>query len=284
LGKKLTEEFRSLKPFEDKLKLIGKKLFLYGQRLTFHPNEYACLGSPKQSVIDYSITDLDWHGRMVLMCIEGAKEFVREQEEFVKNGEKRKAPAKKVVKVVAKKGKKRTKKGKKDAASTQAGSEESMEEEENPQDKYNPEGFTADRQTTWRTFTEEAVDAHFSQTVFVLHGGGVYGDKKAAMKRWGETFDNLPKHIKDYVVIENDEKNYCPHDLLPMCEKHDVPMVVDYFHQECYEILHDEYPDNQWSEVIPRVQAIWKKRNKKIKFHISGQQAERRIGTHSHYV
>ena len=104
--------------------------------------------------------------------------------------------------------------------------------------------------------TKEAVEAHFNNTVFVLHGGGQYGDKKAALKRWGETYQNLPKHIKYYLALENDERNFNPMDLLPFCEKHKIPLVIDFFHQECYELMHPDEPTCVWSEVIPRVRKI----------------------------
>jgi len=39
-------------------------------------------------VIDYSIIDLDWHGKMVEFCIQGALEFVEEQSLLSKNAKK----------------------------------------------------------------------------------------------------------------------------------------------------------------------------------------------------
>jgi len=72
-------------------------------------------------------------------------------------------------------------------------------------------------------------------------------------------------------------------DLLPFCEKHKIPLVIDFFHQECYELMHPEEETCVWSEVIPNVRKIWEGRNKRMKFHVSGQQAEHRLGTHSHF-
>ena len=278
LGAELTKKFRNLDAFDQKLKKIGKKLFFYGIRLTFHPNEYACLGSPNQDVIDYSIIDLDWHGRMVLKCVEGAKEFVdqcKENEKSTNLKQSKKTDAKNKVVVESSK--------KKEGSANKSIKETKDNETENSDSKYNPPNFSVDDQTKWPELSHEAVDSHFNNTVFVLHGGGVYGDKQEALKRWGKTYESLPKHIKDYLVIENDEKNYSPQDLLPLSIKHDMPIVLDFFHQECFELTHEDAPHCDFSEIIPKVRAVWKKRNKRIKFHISGQQSERRLGTHSHF-
>lgn len=42
--------------------------------------------------------------------------------------------------------------------------------------------------------------------VMIIHGGGVYGDKKAALERISKTIqNNLPKNVRDRLVLENDE-------------------------------------------------------------------------------
>ena len=43
------------------LKQIGEKSRKYNQRLTFHPGQYNCIGSPTQSVIESTTTDLKYH-------------------------------------------------------------------------------------------------------------------------------------------------------------------------------------------------------------------------------
>lgn len=45
----------------DLLKQIGEKSRKYNQRLTFHPGQYNCIGSPTQSVIESTTADLKYH-------------------------------------------------------------------------------------------------------------------------------------------------------------------------------------------------------------------------------
>ncbi|KAE9403088.1 UV-endonuclease UvdE [Gymnopus androsaceus JB14] len=67
--------------------------------------------------------------------------------------------------------------------------------------------------------------------VTILHGGGVYDDKPAAIERIKTTIrDVLPKNVRDRLVLENDELCYNAEDLLPICEELDVPLVFDYHH------------------------------------------------------
>ena len=67
-----------------------------------------------------------------------------------------------------------------------------------------------------------------SDAVMIIHGGGVFGDKDAAMQRFRENFRKLPKEVANRVVLENDEMCYNADDLLPICEELEIPFVFDY--------------------------------------------------------
>ena len=43
-------------------------------------------------------------------------------------------------------------------------------------------------------------------SVMVVHGGGVYGDKEATIKRWCEQYMLLPDNVRARLVLENCEK------------------------------------------------------------------------------
>ena len=45
-------------------------------------------------------------------------------------------------------------------------------------------------------------------SVLVIHGGGVYGDKPGAIKRWVENYCKLPQIVRNRLVLENCEKCY----------------------------------------------------------------------------
>lgn len=206
VGEKRCQEYRDLVPFEKEIKKIGVKLFEYGVRATFHPNEYSCLGSDKQEVLELAVRDLDWQAKMVRMFEDA--------------------------------------------------------------DPHRAEEFKK----------------HFKDSVLVMHGGGQYGDKKATLKRWAKTYKNMPEYLRKRLVIENDERNYSPLDLVDFCEEHSIPMVVDFFHQDCYELMHPDEDKADWSTLLPRTTAVWHQRDMIPKYHVSEQQPDRRIGTHSHFA
>lgn len=95
---------------------VGALANRYGHRLTVHPGQYTQLGSPRDSVIQASIRELEYHAQML---------------NFMGIG---------------------------------------------------PDG------------------------VMIIHGGGVYGDKEAALARIRKTVEeDLPKDVRDRLVLENDE-------------------------------------------------------------------------------
>lgn len=49
----------------DLLKQIGAKSRKYNQRLTFHPGQYNCIGSPRQSVVESTTLDLTYHASVL---------------------------------------------------------------------------------------------------------------------------------------------------------------------------------------------------------------------------
>ena len=45
-------------------------------------------------------------------------------------------------------------------------------------------------------------------SVMVVHGGGMYGDKEKTKIRWCEQFHELPENVKKRLVLENCEKSF----------------------------------------------------------------------------
>ncbi|KAG1751395.1 UV-endonuclease UvdE-domain-containing protein [Suillus paluster] len=101
--------------------------------------------------------------------------------------------------------------------------------------------------------------------VMIIHGGGVYGDKEAALARIRKTVEeDLPKNVRDRLVLENDELCYNAADLLPICEELDIPLVFDYHHDMLNPSL-----DLPPSEIITRANVIFARRGIKPKQHLS---------------
>tara|TARA_R100001163_G_C5068136_1_gene207979 strand:+ start:4548 stop:5678 length:1131 start_codon:yes stop_codon:yes gene_type:complete len=119
-------------------------------------------------------------------------------------------------------------------------------------------------------------------SVMIIHGGGVYKDKPATIKRWGEQFAELPENVRNRIVIENCEKSYSTLDMLKLSKLINRPIVFDTHHHTCYDKYVKKLPDP--SEFLPEVLETWYKLGIKPKFHISEQAPGLRVGAHSDYV
>lgn len=69
-----------------------------------------------------------------------------------------------------------------------------------------------------------------SEAVVVLHVGGTYGDKPAALQRFVATVAALPDAARRRLVIENDETSYTVQDCLWVHERTGIPVVFDHQH------------------------------------------------------
>ncbi|KAI9469943.1 MAG: UV-endonuclease UvdE-domain-containing protein [Benjaminiella poitrasii] len=96
------------------------------------------------------------------------------------------------------------------------------------------------------------------------HMGGVYGDREAALARFEEEYVKLPEHIKRRLVLENDEFGYSVSDLLPICQKLQIPLVLDWHH-------HHINPGTVTDLVslLPTINKIWTDKGIKPKQHYS---------------
>lgn len=106
--------------------------------------------------------------------------------------------------------------------------------------------------------------------VMILHLGGVFGDKAATLDRFRENYAGLPQGIKNRLVLENDDVSWSVHDLLPLCEELNIPMVLDFHHNN---IIFDAEQIREGTkdimELYPRILATWKRKNITPKMHYS---------------
>jgi len=69
--------------------------------------------------------------------------------------------------------------------------------------------------------------------VINIHGGGVYGDKASALRRFRENFVQLPERVRSRLTLENDDVSYTVDDLIPVCKDMHIPLVYDVHHHRC---------------------------------------------------
>ncbi|KAH6846978.1 UV-endonuclease UvdE-domain-containing protein [Chaetomium sp. MPI-CAGE-AT-0009] len=108
--------------------------------------------------------------------------------------------------------------------------------------------------------------------VMILHMGGVYGDKAATLDRFRANYAKLSPSIKARLVLENDDVGWSVHDLLPVCEDLNIPLVLDYHH---HNILFDPSHcregtlDISHPTLQARIAATWTRKNIRQKMHYS---------------
>lgn len=67
-----------------------------------------------------------------------------------------------------------------------------------------------------------------------IHVGGVYNDRKASIKRFGQRFDMLGPGIKNRLVVENDDRLYPLKDCLGIHGETGIPVLFDVFHHRLF--------------------------------------------------
>jgi UV DNA damage endonuclease len=108
--------------------------------------------------------------------------------------------------------------------------------------------------------------------VMILHMGGVFEGKAETIARFKENYAKLSDSVKNRLVLENDDVCYTVHDLLPVCEELNIPMVLDYHH---HNILFDSDKIREGTadivDLYPRIFATWERKGITPKFHYSEQ-------------
>lgn len=106
--------------------------------------------------------------------------------------------------------------------------------------------------------------------VMILHMGGVFGDKAATLDRFRANYAKLSPSIKARLVLENDDVSWTVHDLLPVCEELNIPLVLDFHH---HNIMFDKDQLREGTHDImglfPRIKATWDRKGITQKMHYS---------------
>jgi UV DNA damage endonuclease len=117
--------------------------------------------------------------------------------------------------------------------------------------------------------------------VINIHGGGVYGDKEAALQRLCRVFPSLSESVRSRLTLENDDVSYTVRDLLPVCEKLSIPLVYDAHHHRCN-------PDGLSIEEATRLAGeTWRRAGREQYCHISSPKAGWAVGNpkpHADYI
>lgn len=112
----------------------------------------------------------------------------------------------------------------------------------------------------------------------VLHVGSGAGGKDKAINRFIENFKLFPEEIRTKLLLENDDKTFTAKDTLYLCQKLNIPMVLDVHHHVCNnngEVL---------SDFIDDIFNTWKKETLPPKIHFSSPKEGKYDRRHADYI
>lgn len=120
-----------------------------------------------------------------------------------------------------------------------------------------------------------------STSKMILHVGGIYDDKAAAIDRFVDVYNNmLDEGIKKYLVIENDDRLYTVADVLEISDRISIPVVFDNLHHE----VNISLENMRVQDMMKRVVSTWKLQDGRPKAHYSQQALGKRSGAHSETI
>lgn len=111
----------------------------------------------------------------------------------------------------------------------------------------------------------------------VLHIGGAYNDRQEAIQRFINNFKNLGEHLKDRLVLENDDRIFRIEEVLSIGQKVGAPVIFDNLHNKINPSS-GNYDEIKW---INLCQATWKQADGPQKIHYSDQHPNKKPGSHS---
>lgn len=114
--------------------------------------------------------------------------------------------------------------------------------------------------------------------IIILHVGSSACGKKASITRFINNFNKLPDHIKKCITVENDDKVYNIKDVLELCHKINVPMVLDYHHFIC----NNEKEDI--NDYLKEIINTWDGKLPKMHFSSPKSKLKKEFRSHSDYI
>lgn len=114
--------------------------------------------------------------------------------------------------------------------------------------------------------------------IILLHVGSSVLGKENSIKRFINSFNRLPDYLKKCIAIENDDKTYNILDVLELCKKINVPMILDYHHYICNK------GDININDYYEEIFSTWKKLKPKIHFSSPKNKTKKEIRHHHNYI
>ncbi len=114
--------------------------------------------------------------------------------------------------------------------------------------------------------------------LIILHIGSAEDGKAQAINRFVQNFNKLPCDLKRMIALENDDKVYNIKDTLELCQRLDVPMILDYHHHLCNN-------DNlNLEKYLEAIFSTWNSRVPKIHFSSPKSKLKKEFRSHHDYI
>lgn len=113
----------------------------------------------------------------------------------------------------------------------------------------------------------------------IIHVGGGYSNKDDSLERFIENWSRLPLGISKHISLENDDKIFTANDTLYLCEKLQLPMILDMHHFRCN---HEE--GSVLEDIYPRFFSTWDITGLPPKIHVSSTRSETDIRSHHDFI
>lgn len=121
-------------------------------------------------------------------------------------------------------------------------------------------------------------DFNYTLGKMVIHVGGATNGKDAGIERFINNFKTFPEEVKSKIIIENDDKTYTAKETLFLCDKLNLPMVLDVHHHNCNNVGDNIY------HLIPSIFATWKNEKLPPKLHFSSPRDGEKDRKHSDFI
>lgn len=119
---------------------------------------------------------------------------------------------------------------------------------------------------------------NINNKIIILHVGSSACGKKASITRFINNYNKLPDYIKRCIALENDDKIFNIKDVLFICNKLNIPMVLDYHHYIC------NNTGENINDYLPEILNTWKNITPKMHFSSPKSKLKKEIRSHSHYI
>ncbi|CAA9535645.1 MAG: UV damage repair endonuclease [uncultured Rubrobacteraceae bacterium] len=141
-----------------------------------------------------------------------------------------------------------------------------------------PNGETARRSLEELRYVTRVFDLLGNEdAVVVLHLGGAFDDKPAAISRFVEALEPERGMLR-YLALENDERIWTIEEICTASNRLGIPAVLDAFH-------HSINPGNlSLAEALDLALPTWEGRGVRPKVHLSSQDPTKRPGAHAHSI